>query len=104
MSPALAGRFFTTVPPREAPELNLEYDYRCQLTTQLATDNIILIPLVLQNQKSLLLLYIKMIYYYLMALYTHTHTHIYDISQFLDDMNRDRYPRAKEIEKIRGKY
>ena len=39
-----------------------------------------------------------------MALYIYTHTHMYDISQFLDDMNRDRYPRAKKIEKIRGKY
>ena len=45
-----------------------------------------------------------MISYYLMALYIYTHTHMYDISQFLDDMNRDRYPRAKKIEKIRGKY
>ena len=98
MSPALAGRFFTTVPPREAQELKFEYDYRCQLTTQLATDNIFLTPLVLQNQKSLLIVYIKVI-----SLDGIIYTYIYDIFPFLDNINRNRYPRAKEIEKNQRK-
>lgn len=31
------------------------------------------------------------------------YTYIYDIFQFLDNINRNRYPRAKEIEKNQRK-